>query len=215
MNPDKTANVTRTVLLSLWGVATLVLLFCLAILVYEMVQKGEDPLDVTFLQQPADSAAAPDGVRDAVIAARLYFADASSNALAAEDRTIPVTEYTAENCKHAIEALAAGPRSDLLPVLPPETKVRAAYLLEDGELVVDFSRDLELALPRSVLAEWLMVRAVVNTVTQNVLVGTDGGRVTKVRFLFEGLAQSAFPTHVDLSQPVVADIEWGRLPGNA
>lgn len=215
MSADKTANVTRTVLLSLWGLATLVLLFCLAILVYEMVQKGQDPLDVTFLQQPTNTDTAPDGVRDAVIAARLYFADASGNGLAAEDRTIPVTEYTAENCKHAIEALAAGPRSDLLPVMPPETRVRAAYLLEDGELVVDFSRDLELALPRSVLAEWLMVRAVVTTVTQNSLVGTDGGRVSKVRFLFEGLAQSVFPSHVDLSQPVVADADWGVSRGNA
>ena len=66
--------------------------------------------------------------------------------------------------------------------------MRGIYLLEDGELVVDFSGEIVSEHLRfsSAAMECLMIYGVVNTLTQDALRGPEDLPVRRVRFLFEG-----------------------------
>ena len=54
----KERELVRTALLAAWGMGTLVLVFSVVLLVYEMIQTGQDPLDLSALRP--DSRQAPD-----------------------------------------------------------------------------------------------------------------------------------------------------------
>ncbi|MBP8130163.1 MAG: GerMN domain-containing protein [Candidatus Hydrogenedentes bacterium] len=215
------AGIMRRVMLSLWAMATLVLVFVLGLLVREMVRAGEDPLAI--LHRPAgDSAArnaprapaAPLGTREIT----LYFAAADGISLVPEQRRIEIVSSAVENCRSALRELIAGPSRLHLPVIAPAAEVRALYLLEDGELVIDFSGDLqaESASLRGAAIETLMVYAVVNSLTQPELRGEHAQGVRRVRFLIEGSPpQETFPAHLDLTAPVGPDQRWIHEPGAA
>lgn len=196
----------RTLLLVLWGMATLVLLFVVGFLVIVMAQRQEElraleavpegPFPVGMGAQGARS------TRDV----RLFFAATDKTALRPETRRIEFSDRTAANCRAALEALIEGPRERLGEVLPPTAKIRGIYLLDNGELVVDFSRDLEADQLKSLTAELLMVQAVVTSLCQVSLQGEGQRAVLSVRFLFEGSpAQDSFPVHLDLSAPIRPD----------
>jgi len=107
--------------------------------------------------------------------------------------------------------LIQGPRDILTPILPAATKIRALYLLDSGELVIDFSRELqsEHARFKSASLESLMIYGVVNTLMQSVLQSKTDPPIRQVRFLVEGSPpQEVFPSHIDLSEPVKADPRW-------
>lgn len=195
--------------MSLWAMATLVLIFCVGLLVYEMVQQGQEPLRLGLGKAPVPLPATAD--QDSVTTRRvqLYFANPASTVLQSESRRIQFSEYTVENCRQVLQALIEGPRESLTPILPPATKIRGIYLLADGELVIDFSRELEAGQIRSATAEFLMVQGIVASITQQALAGRRGPRVHRVRFLFEGSpSQDTFPSHIDLSEPVAPDKSW-------
>ena len=119
--------------------------------------------------------------------------------------------YTQDNCRKVLEALISGPQGDLAPILPPTSKLRGVFLLESGELVVDFSQELrtDATRPRSAHAEAMMVYGLVNTIAQQEVLGDQGGGVRQVRFMFYGSpADDTFPEHMDLSSPVKPDPQW-------
>ncbi len=112
-------------------------------------------------------------------------------------------------------ALIAGPRDILTPVLDASVKVRALYLREDGELVVDFSRELQSKHSRfkSASLESLMLYAIVNTVTQTALRAGDDPIVRTVRILIEGMPPTeAYPAHLTWAEPVAPDARWVSSP---
>jgi hypothetical protein len=193
---------------------TMILLFCVILLVREMMEQGQDPLAALRPEeiQLRASAAAPEeepslGMRDII----LYFSSQDGQLLAPEIRSMDFTNSTLENCRRALKLLIEGPREILTPVMPPATQINAMYLLEDGELVVDFSRELqgEPSRFRSASTESLLVFSVVNTLTQSALQAPGGAQVTRVRFLIESIRpQETFPAHLDLSQPLQADPNW-------
>jgi len=128
-----------------------------------------------------------------------------------------LSEDTIENCRIAIKAMIQGPRGVLARVLPENTQVRALYMLESGELVVDFShelRGLKSERKASTSSEGLMAFSVANTLTQPALAGSGDAIVESVRFLMEGspLPQGPFPGHIDLSEPIRPDARWNKLP---
>lgn len=137
----------------------------------------------------------------------LYFGHWERVSLTSERRRLALGESTVANCRAALEGLIEGPEGTLTPVLPATTKVRGVYLLENGELVVDFSRDLESTPVESGSAELVMVQAVVNTLCQPKIQSKGGRAARSVRFLFEGSpAQESFPAHFDLSKPIYPDL---------
>lgn len=203
----------RRALMALWGMVTVILFFCVVLLLASMLKRGEDPLAAVEMKKPvptpapAREAMGLEPTRDIT----LYFAQPDALRLAAEPASIPVTVSTAENCRRTLEAIIQGPRGALAPIVPPTAKIRALYLLENGELVVDFSIELELDLKKrsSASLESLMVYGIVSALTQPVLQGTPETPVQTVRFLIEGQPpRETFPAHFDVSEPVAPNPEW-------
>ncbi len=215
MNRADRRGILKTFLLSLWGMATMVLLFVVILLVMEMMRQGQDPLRTLrpASAQPATPPPAPPlpalGTRDVL----LYFAAKNGHALRPERREMEVSDSSHENCLRALEALAQGPGEEGVPVMPGELKVRALYLLEDGEMVIDFSRRAGTVQRRmrSVGIEALFVYGVVNTLTQSALQGSKDPTVRRVRFLIDGLPpQDSLPWHIDLREPIAPDQSWAE-----
>ena len=96
---------------------------------------------------------------------------------------------------------------------PASAKVRAVYLLPDGELVVDFSYELAQDHQKSTSAEALLVYGVANTLTQAAVKGEREQAVRTVRFLVEGSTPHEwFECHLDLSEAVAPNPRWIQTP---
>ena len=222
MNAERRRQAMQRVFLALWAMATFVLVFVIAILVYTMAEQGQNPLALAKKIRPAapvERSAEP-APRQRTKEVRLYFAAPTGGYLTPETRSIEFSESTAANCRQALDALIQGPAAQdaSAPILPSGAKVRGLYALENGELVVDFAQS-SLSQQKafsSATSEALWVYGVVNTVTQSALQGTGGPAIKAVRFLFEGFApQEAFPAHLDLSTPITPDPAWSEAVGAA
>ncbi len=200
-------NVVRIALLSIWGVITLVLVFTVSVLFYQMYQQGQNPLNFDEDTSPAtirpSSTPTPLAPKETVEVA-LYFASPTSTTLIAHPQHLELTENTLENCRQALLSLIAGPaNATASPILSPKTRIRAMYLRENNELVVDFSRELEAGHINSATADRLMVHGITKTLSQPALRAKNDRIVQSIRFLFEGSSyQGAFPSHYDLSAPI-------------
>ena len=212
----KNSHVFKSALMALWAMGTLVLFFCVVLLVYQMVQQGDDPLGFAAAEERIATGAANEDVPTVTAQEiRLYYADTQRFRIAPESRRIEHTSSTVENCRRALAALIEGPSSqnadELAPVISPQTIIRGVYLVEGGELVIDveLSRDLGSVTATSAAEELLMAQCVVATLTQPRLRGSEDAAVRKVRFLFAGDApQDTYPSHIDLSEPVEYDPDW-------
>ena len=201
--------------LSLWALATLVLCVVVAALAAEMIKTGRSPVTaVTAPLQPADSAdaTAPDAAPKTLKTVQLYFATEDESGLAPEPSSLEWGPRTVENCRRAVTALTAGPRqTGLAAVFPEGTRVRGVYLLDGGELVVDFSNEISLGAmrQRSAAREALLTQAIATTLVQEALRGTDDQGLRSVRILIEGAPPlEQFPAHLDWSHPVLPDPAW-------
>ncbi len=210
--PTRPKDVARTAFVSMWGVLTLVLLFMVTFLFVRLSQRERDLDAVTPLIESRGA------VREVPLDAdlprvRLYFANPTDLRLVGEERPLALTDSTRENCRAAIDALIKGPTSAAAPTLPSVAQVRAIYLLDSGELILDFSRAIDVPEMRSAGAEWLMVQSLAHTLTQPGLQGSKDRAVTSIRILYEGspAAQGSFPAHILLNGPVRPDI---RLLGS-
>jgi len=206
MADQRRKELVRAFVLALWGMMTLVLLFTLGFLIIVMAQQQEE---LAALEAVPEGPFPPGmGAREARSTrnVKIYFAATEKTALRPETRRIEFTDRTVTNCRMVLEALIEGPRERLGEVLPPTVKIRGIYLLDTGELVVDFSRDLVSDQMKSATAELLMVQAVVTSLCQASLQGEDQRPVLSIRFLFEGSpAQNTFPIHLYFSAPIRPD----------
>ena len=208
-------NVVRSLFLSLWAMVTLILLAMVVLLVNEILNSGRDPLGAFAIPEentPSPERAATDrSTATGTQQAQLYFGAADGLQLAAESRPILVTGSTVENCRTALNALIAGPRAGGVSIIPPTATVKALYLLPHGELVVNFSRELQEEYVRTSSAsmESLFVQGVAHTLAQSVLQNPQDPKVRKIRILVEDeVPTDAFPAHIDLSGPVIPDAQW-------
>ena len=214
MSKEYRRNIFWQLILSVWGMATLVLLFCVILLANEMSKSGESPLSALTPEQPATLTAKETRHVEHTLGPRevmLYFADETGGALAPEKDTVDFSDSTALNCRAALEKMIAGPRDRLTPILPASVHVRGVYLLANGELVVDFSGEIvsQQLHTTSALMETLMVQGVANTLAQDTLRGGNDPAVRCVRFLIEGAQpEESYPAHLDLSQPLRPDPAW-------
>ena len=210
------------VLLSVWAFVTVVLALCAVLLAVEMTRQGKDPLasvKEVRSEAAAPAAAAPMELPGASKEVPLFFAGADGRELVPQPTRIEITDSTSENCRHALEALIRGPAAPLTPIAPSSTKIRGMYLLESGELVVDFSMELEAELKRvrSASVENLLIYGIVNTLAQPALQAArapaQAAAVKSVRFLIEGAPpRETFPAHADVSQPILPAGEPAAAP---
>jgi len=212
MNAADRRDFLKNVLLAIWGMFTVVLLCCIVLLVVEMIRQKQDPLDLvkkSVEEPPPTITTTEDPTPKKEIS--LFFADAGAQGLVPETQEIEFTNFTVENCRNALERLIQGPQTPLTPIIPSNTKIRGLYLLDDGELVVDFSMELEFEVKKiqSASLEALLVYGIAQTLTQAGVKGENEPAVTKVRFLIEGnTPHESFPGHIDVTAPITADPQW-------
>jgi len=206
-------DIVRSFFLSLWGLFTLVLVFLVLLLVNELLRAGENPLDA-LAKASGPASAAPQARPSVTLGQReiqLFFADAEGRFLVPQSEAIDFTDSTVENCRAALHALILGPKQGGAPVIAPAVQVRGLYILENGELVIDFSREFvsEHARMKSAALESLLTQGVVATMTQGALQTKGSPVVRSVRFLVEGSAPvESFPAHISLLDPVEPDPLW-------
>jgi hypothetical protein len=195
----------RSAFYALWGVLTLVLLFTATFLFLRLSQT-ESGYETTSKPSQGETGLRDDSAKTERPLVRLYFAHPTQLRLVAEDRPFSLTAETRENCRAAIRAMTEGPSAGASPVLPPATRVRAIYLLDSGELIVDFTRDIDAPALHSAGAEWLVAQALAHTLTQPGIQGAADRPVTSVRLLYEGSpAEEGFPGHISLPGPIRPD----------
>lgn len=212
MSTGERSSAFKKATLAAWGMLTLTLAFCVILLIYEMTQQGRNPLAISNPPLiPPPQPVVPVVETQEMKEIPLYFGSHDSRLLVGELRSIPMSPYTVDNCRTILEELIAGPQDALTPIVPQSTQVHAVYLLENGELVADFSIDLLSRQRRSASAEALMVYGIVNTLTQPEVAGPEEGPVHSVRFLVEGApAEESLPrySHLALSHPIGPNPDW-------
>ncbi len=219
MKESERAHFFRQALLGLWALATLILFFSLGLVVYDMFEKGYDPFpappkgDRSVVRLPLGKDA--DTVQRRVT---LYFLNSEGTGLVGESREFSLGSFTQENCARILSGLIEGPQSpNCFAILPKSTAIRNVFLLDSGEVVIDFSREIQTdpARPKSAHAEALMAYGIANTLCQPSVAGEKDRRVTAVRFLFEGGPfPTTFPEHLDFSGGFTADASWFASPGS-
>ncbi|MDX9971715.1 MAG: GerMN domain-containing protein [FCB group bacterium] len=204
--PRKERRLLARAGLVIWGFVTLVLLFTVVMLGMQLTRMGANPLSFVAKEPVAAVEPAPPAAETAETRQiTLYFGATESAKLRTERRAIPVSTSTVENCKTALAELIKGSTAGLAPILPPETQVRSAFLMPEGELVVDLSAEAIDPAKTSASSEALLVYGVANTLAQANLAGDKAATVRKVRILIDG---QPYEGHIDVSAAYLPDSSW-------
>ncbi|MBW1743112.1 MAG: GerMN domain-containing protein [Deltaproteobacteria bacterium] len=136
----------------------------------------------------------------AKVKAHLYFTNKDGQSLKAEERSLVRYDNAVEHARSIVDALIEGPRSELLPTLPAETRVLSLYVTEDGVAFVDFDRIIREKHPGGSLSELFTVFSVVNSISLNV------PEVEATKILIEGREVKTLAGHIDIRFPLRPDI---------
>jgi len=206
MNETNPKNILRTAMLTAWGMITLILLCIVGMLMFKMRQYEENVphIDASFSPSSSFKSEPITDEPKKTVGVNLFFAASSETKLVPKIKRLALTQSTVDNCRIALDALIAGPSNKgLSPILSSQTRIRAMYLLENNELVIDFSRDIETGHIQSASSDMLLVQGIYKTLSQSALKGKNDRGVLSVRFLFEGSPyQGTFPAHYDLSDSI-------------
>jgi germination protein M len=149
---------------------------------------------------PAPAVSAPPGATPApvieTVRITLYFPDQNGLLLHPEERDIPKPAAGALLLRALFAELQKGPtREGLIPVIPPKMQLRNAFLLHEGEAVLDLAMDSGLTFGSD--EELSIVAALVDTTLQNV------AETSRVRILINGEPAETLGGHVDLTRPLL------------
>lgn len=133
------------------------------------------------------------------IAATLFYATASGDALMAVRREVPLADGIVAQGKQILTSQLGAAPPPYLSAIPAGTTLRAFYVTDRGDAFVDLSREVSSAHPGGSLAELLTVQAVVSAVTANL------PAVQRVQILVDGKEADTIAGHVDIRRPVARD----------
>jgi spore germination protein GerM len=126
----------------------------------------------------------------------LYFPDQHGMLLHPEERDIPKPSGGAAFLRALYGELQRGPtREGLIAVVPDKMQLRNAFLLPEGQAVLDLAVDAALTFGSD--EELTIVAALVDTTLQNV------AETSRVRILVNGEPAETLGGHVDLSRPLL------------
>ncbi len=126
----------------------------------------------------------------------LYFPDQHGMLLYREERDVPKPTGGAAFLQTLFAELQRGPtREGLIPVLPPKLQLRNAFLLPEGEAVLDLALDAALTFGSD--EELTIVGSLVDTTLHNV------AETSRVRILVNGEPAETLGGHVDLTRPLL------------
>ncbi len=125
----------------------------------------------------------------------LFFPGKEDGKLRPEERDIPKPAGAGAYLKVIFAELQRGPkRDDLVGPLPAKVQLRNAFLVPEGEIVLDLAVDASLSFGSD--EELTIVACVVDTVLQNV------ADTHAVRLLVNGEPAETLGGHVDLTRPL-------------
>jgi germination protein M len=125
----------------------------------------------------------------------LFFPGKEDAKLRPEERDIPKPAGAGAYLKAIFGELQRGPkRDDLVAPLPTKVQLRNAFLVPEGEVVLDLAVDSSLSFGSD--EELTIVACVVDTVLQNV------ADTRTVRLLVNGEPAETLGGHVDLTRPL-------------
>lgn len=150
---------------------------------------------------PAAEQAQPRQLRDVV----LYFGSTDGSFLVAEGRQVEDCLSEEDCLRGTVQALVDGPVTDLVPIFPSPTPIRAVTVSADT-VTVDFGRDLVSGHPGGSVSELLTIYGLANTLAENF------PHLRRVRILVEGAPLETLKGHVDLREPVKADFSFTHPP---
>jgi germination protein M len=123
----------------------------------------------------------------------LFFQEADSEYLGAEQRKIFLTSSLADQAKQIVVELINGPQEPgLLPTLPPQTRLRGLYLDRSGTAYVDLSSEVADLHPGGTGAEIATIYSLVDSLTYNL------PEIKRVRLLVNGEERETLKNHLDL-----------------
>jgi len=126
----------------------------------------------------------------------LYFPDQNGMLLHPEERDIPKPAAGSLFLRALFGELQKGPTlPGLIGVIPPKMQLRNAFLLREGEVVLDLAVDAGLTFGSD--EELSIVAALVDTTLQNV------AETSRVRILVNGEPAETLGGHVDLTRPLL------------
>jgi spore germination protein GerM len=130
----------------------------------------------------------------------IYFPSVSSNGLVGEYRQIFDTANPSDKAKQIVADLISGPAGEgTLRALPPATRLRQAYVLDNGVAYLDFSADLKEDIGGGSMEEILAAYAIINSIVVNI------PEVRRVGILVNGRPLATLNGHLDLRRPLPAD----------
>jgi spore germination protein GerM len=143
---------------------------------------------------PEPGATAPPAVE--TVRVTLYFPDQHGMLLFPEERDLPKPSAGPAFLKALFDELQKGPtREGLIAAIPDKMHLRNAFLLPEGEAVVDLAVDSGLTFGSE--EELTIVASIVDTILQNV------ANTTRVRILVNGEPAETLGGHVDLTRPLL------------
>lgn len=187
------------ILLALLAAAVAALLFVNRSGLPRFARRGPRPFLRVSPAAPVPVTAAP-GATPApaieTIRITLFFPDQNGQLLHPEERDIPKPAGGAAFLSALFEELRKGPqREGLMTALPDKMHLRNAFLLPEGQAVLDLAVDSGLAFGSD--EELAIVASLVDTTLQNV------AETSRVRILVNGEPAETLGGHVDLTRPLL------------
>ncbi len=132
----------------------------------------------------------------------IYFPSALKNGLVGEFREIFATSSPGDRAKQIVADLISGPTSpEALRALPPDVRLRQAYVLDSGVAYLDFNAALTESVGGGSMEELLVVYSIVDSVVLNI------PEIKRVGILVNGQPLETLNGHIDLRHPLPADHE--------
>ena len=187
MLPNRKQITFRALGLFVSGFATLMALAAVAVLAAEPDRQD----------QPLPSAMAAPSQKSPI---HLYFASRNSYFLRAEQRVVLHPDDPVGLADTIVRALIKGPQKGLLKTIPADTQLKALYITPDGTCYVDLSEAVRENHPGGSKSELLTIFSMVNSLVLNV------PEIERVQILIEGDHAPTLAGHIDLLQPIKADM---------
>jgi germination protein M len=144
----------------------------------------------------APAVGGPSGASGQIVRVTLFFPTAAEAKLRPEERDIARPSGPSAYLKALFAELQKGPKqAGLSGALPDKLHLRNAFLLPEGQAVLDLAMDAGLAFGSD--EEMTIVASLVDTVLQNV------ADTTRVRILVNGEPAETLGGHVDLTRPLL------------
>ncbi len=151
--------------------------------------------------EPGAASEEPGAARSS-IKVRLFFNSAAEPGLVMEERELAFSSDLSRQLRTVVEELVRGPKpgSELLPTLPPGTRVLEVFVTARGVAYVDLSSEATQGHKGGVSEELRSVYSIVNSVTVNF------PAIRRVQILVDDRPAETLAGHVDLSRPLSPDM---------